>query len=169
VRDIEPPIVSRHDSSRARRAGSARLAAALAAALLVEACAKPPPPPPPTGRPRFDPGAGACVGGPPSPPGWQSSAPRPPNQVHENQDVQVALRATLLAQPLEIPLRVELDAPNGSTVTIDASLRPPEWAILRFPGDFPLGTWHRSGVYTVLWSTDGQFLACDGFEVLPRE
>ena len=40
-----------------------------------------------------------------------------------------------------------------------------EWLMLVYPDDFDTGQTNQRGAYTIIWETEGQFVACDGFEI----
>jgi len=154
------------------RRSRAAVGLALAAAL---ACAKPPPPAPPPAcgdpgtRPRFDPASARCDCTLPPPALWQAAAPRGASEVvREKETVRLFLRRVGTADFTEKEIEAEVLTPNGGSASGVGTARPPEWALLQFPADFPLGTFHRAGIYTVLWRVDGGVVACDGFVIERR-
>lgn len=166
-----PPMPVRIAPVRAAVRAS-HLVPMLAAAAL--ACAKPPPPAPAAcgadgARARFDPAAARCDCSVPSPASWQAAAPRGPGEtVREKEPVRIGLRRIGTADFVEKEIEAEVLAPNGTSATGVGAVTPPEWGLLQFPADFPLGAFHRAGTYTVLWRVDGAVVACDGFVIEPR-
>ena len=122
----------------------------------------------PQARPTFDPDALACVNTPPViiERSWQVSAPRGiPGPVRPGEIVEIGLR-NKFGEPGEgyyVSARV-ID-PEGASTTATASLQEAEWSYLLYPADFPGATPVYPGVYTVIWETEGGFIACDGFVV----
>ena len=55
--------------------------------------------------------------------------------------------------------------PEGASTTATALLQETEEAYVLYPGAFPGATPVYPGVYTVIWETEGGFIACDGFVV----
>lgn len=142
-------------------------------AAAAFACAKPPPARVPCGangsRPHFDPASARCDCVVPQPAPWQAAAPRGPSEVvREKESARLALRRIGTADFAEKDVEVEVLAPNGTAASGVGTLIPPEWVLLQFPADFPLGTFHRAGIYTVLWRADGAVVACDGFVIDPQ-
>ena len=67
------------------------------------------------------------------------------------------------------PLTVRVIAPDGSEASAEATLTGDEWTALTYPDDFAgpdldteMGVPQR-GAYTVIWESQGVFIACDGF------
>jgi hypothetical protein len=154
--------------------GVRALAQAALLAGLAAACAKPPPPTPrfcsaTPGAVRYDVASGGCGCVPDVPGGWQPAAPRGGSEaVHEKEPARIALRRVGTADFTEREVEAEVWSPAGGPATGVGVVTPPEWAVLTYPQDFPLGTVHRAGLYTVLWKVDGSIVACDGFVIERR-
>lgn len=134
---------------------------------LAHCVPTPPPAPPPYQGPRFvgDNQGAWCANTPPVTIDrqWQVSAPR--ETVRPQEIVQIGLRNKFGGQTEGYGLEVRVVAPDGSSTTATSSALGTNWAYLVYPTDFVGAGPVVVGVYTIIWTSSGGFLACDGFVV----
>jgi hypothetical protein len=118
--------------------------------------------------PAFDPETFACVNVPPITidRSWQTSAPRGvPGPVRPGEIIQLGLRNKFANAGEVHAVSARVIAPDQSSTTAATLLRETVWAYVLYPNDFPGARPLAPGIFTVVWETDGGFIACDGFVV----
>jgi hypothetical protein len=97
---------------------------------------------------------------------WQVSAPRGiPGTVLPGEIVQIGLRNKFGAAQEFHYISARVVRPDGTSTTQDAPLYRDTWTDFLFPTDFAGAQPLTPGLYTVIWESQGGFLACDGFRV----
>ncbi len=97
---------------------------------------------------------------------WQVSAPR--EVVLPGDPAEIGLRNKAAAGSAVLtsyPITAQIIAPDGSEATASGTLMGDEWVTLLSPQDFAGGDTLQRGAYTILWTSQGVFIACDGFSV----
>ena len=101
---------------------------------------------------------------------WQVSAPRQGAAPGENVDISLRNKDGANDQALTFagPIYATVIDPSGSDRwTTRTVLNSVQTAAVAFPHDFPGGPGiYGPGAYTIVWSTDSGYLACDGFETI---
>jgi hypothetical protein len=62
-------------------------------------------------------------------------------------------------------ITVRIITPDEREAVTTATLTGDEWLMLIYPDDLAGGQTAERGAYTILWETEGSFVACDGFVV----
>jgi hypothetical protein len=121
-------------------------------------------------RDQFAPRTGRCINQPAvtvdRP--WQVSAPRGvPGPIRPGEIVQLGLRNKYGLTAEDYWVSASVIAPDGSSTTADTLLNAADFAFVVYPKQFVGADPVRTGAYTVVWQTNGGFIACDGFVVTP--
>lgn len=97
---------------------------------------------------------------------WQVSAPRGvPGPVRPDEIVQLGLRNKFGEGDERYWVLVRVIAPDGTSTATSRALVGSEWVYILYPRDFIGATSVYPGTYTMVWETEGGFIACDGFIV----
>jgi parallel beta-helix repeat protein len=124
-----------------------------------------PVPAPPRG-PRFNPnGDPWCLNTPEvgATGDWQVVGPR--DLVLPGDRAEIGLRDNAGEAGGARPITARIIAPDEREAVASATMNGEEWVMLIYPDDFGTGQTGQRGAYTIIWETEGQFVACDGFNV----
>ncbi len=122
--------------------------------------------PAPVREPRFNPGGDPwCFNTPEQGAAgdWQVTAPRELSLPGERAEIN--LRDNTGQPGVERPIAARIISPEERVSAATASIRGDDWLSLVYPDDFDSGDTSRRGAYTIIWETEGQFVACDGFVI----
>ena len=100
---------------------------------------------------------------------WQVAAPRGlPGKVLPGESIQIGLRNKFGAEDEFHYVAARVAHPDGTSTTRSTLLQGSKWAYAVFPEDFPGAEPLQVGTYTILWESEGGFIACDGVVGLNR-
>lgn len=94
---------------------------------------------------------------------WQVVAPR--EMVLPGDRAEIGLRNNAGQQGASRSITARIIAPDEREAVSTPTMNGAEWVMLLYPDDFESGQTGQRGAYTIIWETEGQFVACDGFVV----
>jgi len=94
---------------------------------------------------------------------WQVVAPR--EVVVIGDKAEIDLRNQAATSTDAYPITARIIAPDGSEARAETRLTGNDWISLVYPDDFGPGEIGQRGAYTIIWESEGTFIACDGFIV----
>jgi hypothetical protein len=96
---------------------------------------------------------------------WQVSAPRGSPVVHPGEVVELGLRNKFGTAGEVYTATATVVLVGTPQHTSETAVEADAWGYVHYPTDFAGAEPVEPGLYTVLWSINNGFIACDGFQV----